>query len=252
LKTGGNIETIKTKYVIDATGMRGSIRRQLRKEAGFQTGSSGATLNYYFTADGDLQPDLLYQFWNVDFNDSMFAWVYNKTLSDGHDYWVVGTGYKEDIYLHLDKFFDHVKALYHLKNVKIVKKEGYSASMVLEADQRIWLGERNFLMVGDAAGLIDVTRGVGMDAAALSGRLAAKAIMLAENNKKPVSEIYSRLMKALVDQTRKNQQRGVASCASNEELQAYLLRGFGKMGMHMKLQKFLNQFRSAEHLVMLP
>jgi flavin-dependent dehydrogenase len=232
--------------------MRGSIRRQLRKEAGFQTGSSGATLNYYFTADGDLQPDLLYQFWNVDFNDSMFAWVYNKTLSDGNDYWVVGTGYKDDIYLHLDKFFDHVKARYHLKNVKIVKKEGYSASMVLDADQRIWLGERNFLMVGDAAGLIDVTRGVGMDSAALSGRLAAKAIMLAERKKKPVIEIYARLMKALVDQTRKNQHNGVSSCANNEELQAYLFRGFGKMGLHMKTQKFLNRFRSAEHLVMLP
>jgi hypothetical protein len=59
-------------------------------------------------------------------------------------------------------------------------------------------------------------------------------------------------MKTLVDQTRKNQQRGVVSCATNEELQAYLLRGFGKMGPHMKLHKFLNQFRSAEQLVMLP
>ena len=142
--------------------------------------------------------------------------------------------------------------LYHLTNVKIVKKEGYSASMVLQADQRIWLGERNFLMVGDAAGLIDVTRGVGMDAAALSGRLAAKAITCAEKENKPVIEIYSRLMNALVDQTRRNQKSGVLSCATNEELQVYLLKGLGKMGVHMKLQKFLNRFRSAEHLVMLP
>jgi flavin-dependent dehydrogenase len=252
LETGEKTETIKTKYVIDATGMRAIIRRQLRKDAGFQKGSSGATLNYYFTADGDLQPDTLYQFWNVDFNDSMFAWVYNKTLSDGHDYWVVGTGYKADIYLHLDKFFEHVKAIYHLRNVNIVKKEGYSASMVLQADQRIWLGERNFLMAGDAAGLIDVTRGVGMDAAALSGRLAAKAIALAEKEKKPVIEVYLRLMKALVDQTKKNQHNGVLSCATNEDLQAYLLKGLGKMGLHLNLQKLLNRFRSAERQVMLP
>jgi flavin-dependent dehydrogenase len=107
-------------------------------------------------------------------------------------------------------------------------------------------------MAGDAAGLIDVTRGVGMDAAALSGRLAARAIKLAEQENKPVIEIYSRLMKTLVDQTRKNQQRGVLSCATNEELQAYLLKGLGKMGLHMNLQKFLNRFRSPEHLVMLP
>jgi flavin-dependent dehydrogenase len=252
LDTGGDVETIKTKYVIDATGMRPIIRRQLKNDAGFQKGSSGATLNYYFTADGDLQPDTLYQFWNVEYNDSMFAWVYNKTLSDGKDYWVVGTGYKDDIYMHLDSFFDHVKARYHLHNVQIVKKEGYSASMVLGADQRIWLGERNFLMAGDAAGLIDVTRGVGMDAAALSGRLAAKAIMLAETNKRPVIEVYSRLMRALVDQTQKNQHNGIASCSTNDELQTYLLKGFGKMGLHLKLQKSLNRFRSAEHLVMLP
>lgn len=252
LENGGKIETIKTKYVIEASRMRAIIRRQLKKEAGFQKGSSGATLNYYFTADGDLQPDTLYQFWNIEFNDAMFAWVYNKTLSDGQDYWVVGTGYKEDIYLHQDKFFDHVKALYHLRNVNIVKKEGYSASMVLQADQRIWLGERNFLMTGDAAGLIDVTRGVGMDAAALSGRLAAKAIKLAEKENKPVIETYSRLMKALVDQTRKNQHNGVLSCATNEELQAYLLQGLGKMGLHLNLQKFLNRFRSAERQVRLP
>ena len=58
------------------------------------------------------------------------------------------------------------KNLYHLKNVQIVKKEGFSSSMSLMDDERIWLGERNFLMVGDAAGLIDPTRGVGMDAAA--------------------------------------------------------------------------------------
>lgn len=232
--------------------MRAIIRRQLRTETGFQTGSTGATLNYYFTADGDLQPDTLYPFWNVDFNDSMFAWVYNKTLSDGHDNWVVGTGYKDNIYLHPDKFFDHVKVLYHLNNVKIVKKEGYSASMVLQADQRIWLGERNFLMAGDAAGLIDVIRGVGMYAAALSGRLAARAIKLAEKGNKPVIEVYSRLMKSFVDQTRRNQQSGALSCATNEELQAYLLKGLGKMGPHMKLQKYSNQFWSAEHLVMLP
>jgi hypothetical protein len=79
-------------------------------------------------------------------------------------------------------------------------------------------------------GLIDVTRGVGMDAAALSGRLAARAITLAERDNKPVSVVYSHLMKALVDQTRKNQQRGVASCATNVELQAYLCEDWVKGG----------------------
>ena len=92
--------------------------------------------------------------------------------------------------------------------------------MVFADKDRIWLGERNFLMVGDAAGLIDLTRGVGMDSAALSGRLAAKAIGISLKSGKPVIDVYSQLMKSLVGQTRKNQQAWILSFETNEELQA--------------------------------
>jgi flavin-dependent dehydrogenase len=252
LETDEGVEIIKAKYVIDATGMRPVIRRKLRKEDGFQKGSTGAALNYYFTADGNLEPDKLYQFWDIEYNNMMFAWVYNKTLNDGKDYWVVGTGYDKDIIKRLDNFFDHIKDLYHLKNVKIVKKEGYSSSMSFTDEERIWLGEGNFLMVGDAAGLIDLTRGVGMDAAALSGRLAAKAIGLSQTNRKPVIDVYSQLMKKLVGQTRKNQQRGILSFKTNEELQDYLNKSILKMGVNMFVQSLCNRFRSGEQQVMLP
>ena len=228
------------------------IRRKLRKDEGFERGSTGAALNYYFTADGNLDPDKLYMFWNIEFNNMMFAWVYNKTLNDGNDYWVVGTGYDKDVVKRQDGFFDHVKELYHLKNVKIVKKEGYSSSMVFADKERIWLGERNLLMVGDAAGLIDLTRGVGMDSAALSGRLAAKAVGIAERSGTPVIDAYAQEMKHLVRQTRKNQQAGVLSFETNQELQAYLDAGMLKMGLNMFVQRFLNRLRSGERQVMLP
>jgi len=182
----------------------------------------------------------------------MFAWVYNKTLDDGQDYWVVGTGYDKEVAKRLDHFFEHIKELYHLENVEIVKKEGFGSSMVFEGQERIWLGERNFLMAGDAAGLIDLTRGVGMDAAALSGRLAAKAIGLAEKNGKPVADIYARLMRKLVNQTRKNQLTGILSFKSNDELHVYLDKGMLKIGANMFLQRLLNKFRSAEKQIMLP
>ena len=252
LETDEGVEVIKTKYVIDATGMRPAIRRKLRKAEGFQNGSTGAALNYYFTADGNLESDKLYQFWDIEYNNMMFAWVYNKTLNDGNDYWVVGTGYDRDINQRLDKFFDHIKELYHLKNVRIVKKEGYSSSMSFTDEGRIWLGEGNFLIVGDAAGLIDLTRGVGMDAAALSGRLAAKAIGLSQTSGKPVINIYSQLMTKLVNQTRKNQQRGIASFETNDQLQAYLDKNMLKMGLNMFVQSLCNRFRSGEQQVMLP
>jgi flavin-dependent dehydrogenase len=252
LETDRGIEEEKADYLIDATGMRPAIRRMIRKESGFQEGSSGATLNYYFTADGELEHDKLYQFWNIEFNNMMFAWVYNKTLNDGKDYWVIGTGYDRDIYMHLERFFDHVKQEFHLRNVEIVKKEGYSSSLSFGDKDRIWLGERNFLMVGDAAGLIDITRGVGMDAAAMSGRLAAKAIDLARKNRQPVIEVYSRLMSRVVDQTRRNQQRGITNFRTNEMLQEYLDKGLLKMGLNMVSQSFLNRLRGAERQVLLP
>ena len=252
IDTDEGIERIKARFVIDATGMRPAIRRKLKRESGFHNNSTGATLNYYFTADGNLESDKLYQFWNIEYNNSMFAWVYNKTLDDGNDYWVIGTGYDYDIHRRLEYFFDHIKDLYHLKNVQIVKKEGYSSSMSLMDEERIWLGERNFLMVGDAAGLIDPTRGVGMDAAALSGRLAAKAIALSLAGGEPVSAVYAKLMKNLVNQTHRNQQRGIISLKSNEELQAYLDKGSLKLGLNLPFQKFLNRFRSGEQQVLLP
>jgi len=252
LTENGKEEWIKTKYVVDATGMRPAIRQDIRSKDNFQKGSSGATLNYYFTADGNLETDKLYQFWDIEFNNMMFAWVYNKTLSDGEDYWVVGTGYDKDIKTRLDKFFDHVINLYDLKNVDIVKKEGFSSSMVFTGEDRIWLGEENFLMVGDAAGLIDLTRGVGMDSAALSGRLAAKAICLSTRTGKPVNPIYHKLMKGLVKQTRRNQESGILSFQSNQELQTYLDQGMMKMGLNMLIQNQLNKIRSAERQVMIP
>jgi flavin-dependent dehydrogenase len=245
-------ETIRAKYVIDASGLRPVIRRKLKGDEGFQEGSSGAAMNYYFSADGDLEPDKLYQFWDIEFNNMMFAWIYNKTLNDGKDYWVVGTGYDKDITMRLDLFFKHVKKLYNLTNVKVVKKEAYGTTMSFDDDKRIWLGEKNFLMAGDAAGLIDITRGVGMDSAALSGRLAAKAIGIAEKSGKPVSEIYAKVMNRLVKQTRKNQAKGILNFKTNKEVQAHLDKNLLKMGLNMMLQSFLNKFRSAEKQRMLP
>lgn len=107
-------------------------------------------------------------------------------------------------------------------------------------------------MVGDAAGLIDPTRGVGMDAAALSGRLAAKAIGLSRSSGEPVSVVYAKLMKKLVNQTRRNQQNSIILLKTNEELQSYLDKGLLKMGLNMSFQNLCNRFRSGEQQVLLP
>ncbi|MHA1802157.1 MAG: NAD(P)/FAD-dependent oxidoreductase, partial [Candidatus Heimdallarchaeaceae archaeon] len=60
------------RYFVDATGLRPKIRAQLRPED-FSSKSSGATLNYYIDGEADLDPEALYQFWNLDWNNAMFA-----------------------------------------------------------------------------------------------------------------------------------------------------------------------------------
>jgi flavin-dependent dehydrogenase len=194
----------------------------------------------------------LYQFWNLDWCDSMFAWVYMKTLDDGKDYWVVGTGCSSGRVLdRYTLFYDYITKEFHLDGA-IVKKEGYSHSVDLSSKDRVWLGEGRVLAVGDAAGLIDQTRGVGMDSAALSGRLAAQALVAECNAGVSVHEGYCRLMGSLVGQTRRNQGREITGFGSNEELQRHLESSLVKAGVGMVFYSAANRLRPLSKIVMLP
>ncbi len=253
-----------SKYLIDASGLRPVIRKQIRPQD-FENKCTGVTLNYYIRPenDPDLDPNMLYQFWDVDFNDIMFAWTYMKTLDDGNNYWVVGTGCLEgDIKERQKKFYQYIQEKFDLNGI-IVKKEAFASNINMEADNRIWLGKENILMVGDAAGLVDPVRGVGMDAAALSGRLAAKAIVQAEkeNKRQPKErgdtlgkalEFYKEKANRITEQTRKNQERGISQFESNEELESYMKKSMAKMGIKLIVQAVLNKFRKPENFVLLP
>ena len=61
----GESRQFKSRYVFDASGLRPKLRSKLRPED-FRQRSMGATLNYYIDGDGDLDPNTLYQFWNLD------------------------------------------------------------------------------------------------------------------------------------------------------------------------------------------
>ena len=242
-----NTEKIKTKYLIDATGLMPKVRMKIRPND-FEKRSSGATINYYFDGEADLNPNCLYQYWNLEFNNMMFAWIYKKS-----DLWVIGTGYDKNIAKVGQKFFDFVKEKYNLKG-EVVKKEGFSSTMNM-GESRVNLGEGQILFVGDAAGLVDMCRGVGMDAAALSGRLAAKAILKTEKKRKKPSQafqLYSRLMRKVVKQTIDNVGKGINNLKNNEELLIYLKKFMLKEGIAMMIQKFLNKFRRAEKITLLP
>ena len=249
---GKDPEKIKARYAIDATGLSAlPMRRKLRPQD-FGESAGGGGMNYYIDGEADLDPNTLYQFWDLRFSDAMFAWIYVKTLDDGKDYWTVGTGCISGNLLERQTlFYETVRKKFNM-NGSIVQKEEYVTSIDMKSSERVWLGKDRILMVGDAAGLLDGVRGVGQDAAALSGRLVAKALVTAERTGTSVLEEYTRLTKKMTTQTRRNQQREIDKFETNEQLQKYLKSGMLKTGLNMMFQTFLNKFRSPERLRLLP
>jgi flavin-dependent dehydrogenase len=258
LRTGGNSdgkaqveEQVKARYLVEASGLMPAIRRKMRPDD-FADKFTGGTLNYYIDGTADMDPHILYQFWNMEWNNAMFAWAYTKTLDDGKDYWVVGTGCNDtNIKERQEAFYKYVKDKFHVVG-EVVKKEGYTVTIKELSKERIWLGKGRVLVTGDAAGLLDQVRGVGMDIAALSGRLVAKAMVNAGKKGTNALDEYTKLMKSAVKQTQDNQLREITAFKTNDELQAHLNKGMMKTGMALVMQAFLNLFRPAEKQKLLP
>jgi flavin-dependent dehydrogenase len=249
LKLHGRIESLSCSYLVDASGLRPVIRRKLRP-GDFRTTSSGGTINYYIEGDSVLDPETLYQFWNLDWNNQMFAWVYNKTVN-GQDLWVVGSGYDRDLKMHCESFLSFIRNKYALHG-RIVKTEGYSSNIEFDSSDRVWLGQGRIMMVGDAAGLVDVTRGVGMDAAALSGRLAARAIIAARSKNTNAMDEYVKYTRKMVDQTRRNQSQGINRLSTNEALLEHMRTEMTRVNVRMAVNFILNRFRQPENITLLP
>jgi len=249
---GKRPEQVKARYAVDATGLSSlPMRRKLRPQD-FGEKTRGGGLNYYLDGEAGLNPNTLYQFWDLRFSDAMFAWIYTKTLDDGKNYWVVGTGCtNDDLHERQTLFYEYVRNKFNMKG-RIVDKEEYLTTIDMKSKDRVWLGKDRILMVGDAAGLMDGVRGVGQDAAALSGRLLAKAILLSDQKGTTALGAYAELMKSITKQTRRNQEREIRKFQTNEELQRYLKKGLVSSGVKFLLQSTLNKFRSPEKQRLLP
>ncbi|MEM2111250.1 MAG: NAD(P)/FAD-dependent oxidoreductase [Candidatus Bathyarchaeia archaeon] len=233
---------VKTQYLVGADGLSSSVRRKLRPED-FDKKSSGATLNYYFVGDTDLDPNTLYLFYKKEFSPLMFSWVYKKD-----EKWVIGTGADKNLLEYAERFFDYVKKKHSLHG-EIVKKEGFSSTF----RDGVFLGEGNLLMVGDAAGLIDFYRGMGMDNAALSGRLAAKAIMKAKEKNCPAIKPYQCLMKRAVSRLETNAKRQAKRYSSNEMFEkSFSSLSLMKFGLLAIIGNQINKVLPAEKLILLP
>jgi len=236
------VKEVRARSLIGADGMLSTIRRRLRPQD-FERRATGATVNYYFVGEADLDPNTLYMFYRKEFSPLMFAWVYLKD-----DKWVIGTGANENPLHYAKTFFEYVKERYRLRG-EVVRKEGFSSTL----KNVVYFGEGNILLVGDAAGLVDLYRGVGMDNAALSGRLAVKALIKAEEKGLEPAKVYTDLMKKVKRKIEINSKKQLKRLSSNEELEKSLSPiSMLKGGLYMLLAEQLNKLLPSEKLLFLP
>jgi len=242
IRTRDDEYEVETRYLIGADGLRSDIRRKLRPQD-FEEKKAGAAINLYFSGDADLDPNTLYMFYNREFSPLMFSWVYLKD-----DQWVIGTGADKEPLRYAERFFNYVKDRYNLRG-EIVRREGFSSSI----KSGIFLGEGNILMTGDAAGLMDLYRGMAMDNAAISARLAVKAIVKSEKAGGFPIQSYQRLMKRIAQTTVRNEAKQAARYATDKALQKSLsplslITG----GLLMLVVAQLNRILAPERIIPLP
>jgi len=164
------------------------------------------------------------------------------------DQYIIGTGANENPQQYAKKFFDYVKEEYNLSG-ELVKREGFSSTL----QEGVYLGEENMLLVGDAAGLVDLYRGLGMDNAALSGRLAVKAVLEAENKDCPAIIPYQRMMKKIASKIEAHAKKQKVRYTNNEILQQSLSPfTLVKGGLSMLAAVQLNKILPPEKMIMLP
>ncbi|GAG95616.1 unnamed protein product [marine sediment metagenome] len=108
------------------------------------------------------------------------------------------------------------------------------------------------MFAGDAAGLVDMYRGLGMDAAALSGRLVAKAIVKSEQNKISAIKLYEKKTRKVINKINKNSEKQLLTYKNNDELLQVLKKSFIKMGISTLFDNLLNKVLPANKIKLLP
>lgn len=249
LRRVGREREVQTRYLIAADGLYSRVRKRLRPN-GFRS-SPGGSLNYYCQlrprhqtrVEPALDAHTLYMVFDRDFAPLMFAWAYLKD-----DLWAIGTGADEGPQPYADRFLHYMQDRYGFE-AEIVRREGFANLQT----GGVYLGQDRVLLVGDAAGLIDLHRGMGMDNAALSARLAVKSIVVAEQRGWPVQTVYRISMRRILRTIRRNASRRSGLFASNQALEAVMSpSSLLRAGVLMRLANVANLVLPPEQVIMLP
>jgi len=242
IRTDNQARRVRARYMIAADGLYSQIRKKLCP-GDFQKKALGGSLNYYCVGETSLDPNTLYMVYNREFAPLMFAWAYLKD-----EQWVIGTGADQSPKEYADRFFDYIQERYEFRG-EIVRREGFASPLT----GGVFLGESRLLLAGDAAGLIDMYRGLGMDNAALSARFAVKAISASEKSGRPAIECYQVLMKGMVHKLQANAKKQARRYASNDKLEASLApASMLKDGLLMILANLVNTMLPPKKIITLP
>lgn len=235
---------VEASYVVGADGLSpGSFTRKWLYPDNFYDKVTGASLNYYYRGRSSVSPDTLHLYYRKGLSDLMYSWLYYKD-----DLLVVGTSSSENLSQYANEFLETVKRDFDLEGEES-GRDGYST----HCKGGVTLGKGRVLLVGDAAGMLDLYRGVGMDTAALSGRICAQAMIKALQSGEDAMSVYQIRSRKLVGMIERNIQRQEKRFATDKSLEdSFSFANILKGTLTIVWATLWNRFCQPEDMVLLP
>ena len=239
-----NNEVIEGKYIIGADGLStNSITRKWLFPENFSDLITGASVNIYFKGLSMVKPDTLYLFYRKEVSDLMYSWLYYKGKI-----LVIGTSRTKNLSQYVNTFLEDIKKKFQIHGNEVGRR-GYTT----QYKGGVLLGINRILLVGDAAGLLDLYRGVGMDTAALSGRLCAMSISDALEGKGSALENYKHRSNRLVSKIKDNNIKQRLRYANDKTIEESFNKWNIIKGLILLFKARLwNQFCKPEEIILIP
>ncbi|ODS31222.1 MAG: hypothetical protein SCARUB_03669 [Candidatus Scalindua rubra] len=180
---------IKCKYLVSAEGSRSIIRAKLDPE--FEKGLKWfVACQDYYEGNSDLDPYFFHGFMGPQYGE-VYAWF---NVKNGMQIFGTAVRKGEKINPYLFKYRELLERKFGLNLKKLVKRSGCLGNNMCPKG-KFYLGKRNVLLVGEAAGFLNAF-GEGISCALSTGLFAAEAISKGFRSKhNNVLELYTELTK---------------------------------------------------------
>ena len=188
------IKEIKSKYLVGADGGNSTVKKLLYPD---EKWSYAFVYQEYWNGDsGKLDPNYFYGF--VFPNDVLY-----KSWNQKEDQMIIGASHTDPKLVKQNhaKFVEYLEERFGMRLERKVRAEGcYQSNVDSFGGSDYKLGKGKILLIGEAAGLMDIF-GEGIPAALKSGKEAALAIIEAD---KDVLSLYQEKMKKYIKKLVRN------------------------------------------------